>query len=339
MPSRFPIAHRCGTIAIPFGDHLGMTLQQLRDLVAVITHGGYRAAARALGQSQAGLTKSVAKLEREHEIVLFDRSGLGASLTSEGEQFIRYAQAVLLEAERAEQWLQAPRRRRAASVSLGVSIEPSLRLVPSVLENYRRALPDVTVRMTHGVSSQLVAGVRENRLELAVTLLPPDLHAVDLKIDFLYESEPVVAVRKGHPLARAASLSELIDCDWVVVGDPSQPGASDASIRELFDNHSLGRPRIAAVTDSLFGAVATLVASECLARLPMAVLEHPLVAGQLVALRLREAPRPYRVALLRKASRPLSREAQTLAAMLSSYARVSRGLSGSTRQQLDGIQH
>ncbi|KWT70650.1 MULTISPECIES: LysR substrate-binding domain-containing protein [unclassified Variovorax] len=310
-----------------------MTLQQLRDLVAVITHGGYRAAARAQGRSQAGLTKSVAKLEREHGVMLFDRGGQGASLNSDGEQFVRYAQAILLEADRAEEWLKAPHRRRAASVSLGVSIEPSLRLVPSVLEDYRRVLPDVTVRMTHGVSSELIAGVRENRLELAVSRLPADLHAVDLKIDVLYESEPVVAARKGHPLARATSLAELCGCDWVVVGDPSQPGANDASIRELFDNHSLGRPRIAAVTDSLFGAIATLIESECLARLPRTALDHPLVAGQLVALQLREAPGQYPVALLRKASRPLTREAQTLAAMLTSYARISRGLSAPSGYQ------
>jgi LysR family transcriptional regulator of abg operon len=333
VPNRASIDHTRRTIAIPFGDQPAMTLQQLRDLVAVVTHGGYRSAARALGCSQAGLTKSVAKLEREYGVVLFDRGGLGASLNGDGEQFARYAQAVLLEAERAEQWLQAPRRRRAASVSLGVSVEPSLSLVPSVLEDFRRALPDVTVRMTHGVSSELITGVRENRLELAVSRLPAELHAVDLKLDPLYESEPVVAARRGHPLARATSLSQLSGYDWVVVGDPSQPVASDASIRELFDNHSLGRPRIAAVTDSLFGAIATLVASECLARLPRTVLDHPLVAGQLVGLQLREAPTPYRVALLRKASRPLSREAQTLAAMLTSYARVAHGLSKPSRPQ------
>jgi LysR family transcriptional regulator of abg operon len=179
---------------------------------------------RALGQSQAGLTKSVGKLDRENEIVLFDRSGLTASLTSDGEQFARYAQAVLLEADRAEHWL----RRRvdvARPLSRWASVEPSLRLVPFAFENYRRALPDVTVRMTDGVSSQLVVGIRENRLELAGTLLPADLHALDLKIDTLYESEPLVATRKEHPLAHAASLSELIGCDWVVVvvGGPSQP--------------------------------------------------------------------------------------------------------------------
>lgn len=298
-----------------------------------MTHGGYRAAARALGRSQAGLTKSVAKLEREHRVVFFDRGGLGASLTSDGEQFVRYAQSVLLEADRAEQWLQAPRGHRAASVSLGVSVEPSLRLVPSVLEDYRRVLPDVTIRMTHGVSSELITGVRENRLELAVSRLPPDLHAVDLKIEALYESQPVVVARKGHPIAGAASLSDLSGCDWVVVGDPAQPGANDASIRELFDDQSLVRPRIAAVTDSLFGAISTLVASDCLARLPVTVLDHPLVSGQLIALRLREAPGSYAVALLRKASRPLSREAQTLAAMLTSYARVAHGLSKPKRPQ------
>lgn len=303
-----------------------MTLQHLRDFVAVVTHGGYRAAGRVTKRSQAALTKSVANLEREYAIALLERTGTGASLTPDGEEFLRYAQSILSEADRAQEWLLTPRDRRAASVSLGVSVEPSLRLVPSVLQDFRRTLPYVTVRMAHGVSSELIAGVRENRLELAITRLPTDFVATDLLADVLYQAEPVVVARAGHPLARSASVQQLVGCDWVVMGDPTQPGASDASIRELFDERSRSRPRIAAVTDSLFGAVATLVESDCLARLPKSVLDHPLVAGQLVALSLTEPPSPYRVALLRKPARPLTREAQTLASMLSSFARVSRAL-------------
>ena len=61
-----------------------MRLQQLRDLLAVVSHGGYRAAARALDVSQAGLTKSLAKLEEEHDIVLIERTSQGIALSAAG---------------------------------------------------------------------------------------------------------------------------------------------------------------------------------------------------------------------------------------------------------------
>ena len=93
-------------------------------------------------------------------------------------------------------------------------------------------------------------------------------------------------------------------------------------MRELFDERSLPRPRVAAVTDSLFDAVAMLVESDCLARLPRAALAHPLIAGRLVGLAQREEAPRYRIALVHKAGRSVSREAQTLSAMLASFARV-----------------
>lgn len=301
-----------------------MKIQALLDFVSVVNHGGYRSASRVTNRSQAVLSKSVLGLESDYNFFLLDRSGHGSTLTGEGEAFLRHAQSILQEIERTEEWLRTPRR-KAASVSLGVSIEPSLRLVPSVLEDFRRALPSVTVRMSHGVSSELVAGVRENRLELAVTRLLNEWHATDLKAEVLYQAAPVVVARMGHPLLQSKSPVDLSRCEWIVVGDPTQPGADDASIRELFDELARNRPRIAAVTDSLFGAVAALIDSDCVARLPASALDHPLIAGQLAALPVNDLLRAYRVAIIRKPTRQLTREAQTLASMITSLSRISKG--------------
>lgn len=299
-----------------------MTLQQLRDFIAVVAHGGYRPAAREMGLSQAGLTKSIAKLEGEHGVALLDRSGKGAALTADGVVFLRYAKAIVHEADRAEAWLGGSHHDRAQRIALGVSLEPSLRLVPAVLADFRRVLPSVALHLTHGVSSTLVAGVRESRLEFAITRLPPEFDASDLEVQVLFESESVVAARMAHPLQAGATPAELAACEWIVVGDPAQQADADPSIRELFLDRGVALPRIVAVTDSLFGAVAMLVESDGLARLPRAVLDHPLVAGRLIGIPTDVVSRRYPIAVLRKAGRQLSREAQTLSAMLASYARV-----------------
>lgn len=105
-----------------------MTLQQLKDLLAVVAHGGFRAAARALDVSQAGLTKSLAKLEEEYGVSILERTAKGVVLTPHGEEFVAYARSVLLEADSAEEWLRNITRRRPLTLVLGLSIEPSLRL-------------------------------------------------------------------------------------------------------------------------------------------------------------------------------------------------------------------
>jgi LysR family transcriptional regulator of abg operon len=300
-----------------------MRLQQLRDLLAVVSHGGYRAAARALDVSQAGLTKSVAKLEEEHDIVLIERTSQGVALSAAGEEFVSYARAVLQEADRAEAWLNRDRRPVPKQVKVGASVEPSLRLVPSVLKDFRNAFPKTTIHLTQRSSSELVAAVLDNRLDFAVMRLPQDVVSDDLQVQPLYATAAAIMARRGHPLRDATTVSELVDSHWIVVGDPARPGHQDESIQELFLQHRLGRPRFAAVSDSVFGAISMLLESDCVARLPAQLLRHPLTAGSLIEIPVREQSMlVYQIGIVSKATRRLSPEAAQLVAMLRSYARL-----------------
>lgn len=301
-----------------------MTLQQLHDFVAIVLHGGVRSAARALAVSQAGLTKSVARLEEEYGVRLFDRSTQGVSLTPQGRQFFRQAQAVLMEGERAQRLLQGMRTPDVvAHVDVGMSLDPSLRLAPRVMADFRERHGDVTLRITQGAAWELLAAVRDNRLELAVTRVPADFSAPDLHHEVLYEAEPVLVARSGHPLAGATrALAELTGCDWIIAGDPTQPGTSDSCILDLFDQHGLGRPRIVAVCHSLFDCISIVASSDALARLPRAILDHPLAQRVLVPILIEEGHRPHPISLVYRLNRPMSPQAQALAGMLASYARV-----------------
>lgn len=303
-----------------------MTLQQLRDLLAVVTHGGYRAAARSMNVSQAGLTKSLSKLEEAYGVSLLQRTAKGIVLTVEGEAFVAQARAVLQEVERAEDWLRGLGQSTAVQVKLGVSIDPSLSLVPAVLRDFRSACPNTTIHVTQRSTSELLAAVRDNRLDLAVIRLPDPLELGDLRLEVLYDANAAILARKGHPLAHATSVQELSQSEWIVVGDPARPGHQDDSIRELFVQERLGRPRFAVVSDSLFGAVSMLLESDCVARLPKSLLQHPLAGKSLIEIRVREQlALDYPFGIVFKAGRRLSREAIQLVAMLKSFARMTRG--------------
>ena len=74
-----------------------------------------------------------------------------------------------------------------------------------------------------------------------------------------------------------------------------------------------------------------LMESDALARVPRALLDHSLARRNLIPIPVAEPPVPYWIATVHKASRRLSPEAQTLNAMLSSYARISCALSAERR--------
>ncbi|WP_432726840.1 LysR family transcriptional regulator [Variovorax sp. W6] len=307
---------------ITSGNHPArITAQQLRDFIAVLGCGGFRAAARSLSVSQAGLTKSVARLEEQCGFALVARTNRGIEPTVRGEAFLPYAKAALGELERAEQWISDAGKAPVRHVALGVSIEPSLILAPSVLADFRLSSPGVTVHVSQCSPMELVARLRDNRIELAVTRVPDPEAMEGIRAEPLYEASAVVVARVGHPKVDAHSVRELADVPWVVVGDPSRPSVDDLSIRELFVEQRLGMPQVAAVCDSLFGAISMVMTSDCVARLPRSILGHPLASGVLVEIPVREKA-THLIALLRRSDRRLGKEARLLSSMLKSFSRA-----------------
>lgn len=89
-----------------------MTIQQLRDFLAVAQHGSFRSAARACRTSQSGLTKSVSRLEARYGLSLLDRTAQGVELNAVGFQFAACAQDILQQVERTESLLEGFHRER-----------------------------------------------------------------------------------------------------------------------------------------------------------------------------------------------------------------------------------
>ena len=76
---------------------MGLDIRSLRQVIAIRKHGSFARAADALGVSQPSLSKSVARLEDELKLKLFDRTAKGSSLTPVGELIIERADVVIAE--------------------------------------------------------------------------------------------------------------------------------------------------------------------------------------------------------------------------------------------------
>lgn len=72
-----------------------MTLQQLKYVITVAETGTITEAANRLYISQPSLTNSIHELEKEMNIVIFNRTNKGISISKEGDVFLGYARQVL----------------------------------------------------------------------------------------------------------------------------------------------------------------------------------------------------------------------------------------------------
>ena len=76
-----------------------MTLNQLRNVIAIADTGSMNEAAKQLYIAQPSLSQSIKELEKEIGAELFRRGNRGVVLTVEGEEFLSYARQVVQQYE------------------------------------------------------------------------------------------------------------------------------------------------------------------------------------------------------------------------------------------------
>jgi LysR family transcriptional regulator, regulator of abg operon len=304
---------------------MALTLSQLRVFTAVAEHGSIRAASRALGTAQSGITQQLQNLELTLGATLFTRTNRGIALTALGQRLLQRAGAILGECERAEQEVQQLRGDYTGEVTFGMTTEPLIDALAPVLMEFRARFPRVSLHLRTGTSRMMIAWIREGTLDFAAALVSKHTDTTDLSVTRLYPSDPVVVCRRGHPKAGARSLAELSDCSWIATRTPNLTDDPQAHrLNNLFDSHGLPPPRIVATVEGLFESLHLVSATDCLSLEASIVATHPLFARTLASIALPEHAMEQDVCLLQRAALPVTPAAQELATMIASYTRTVR---------------
>jgi LysR family transcriptional regulator of abg operon len=283
---------------------LSMRLTQIRDYLAVIDTGSFRAAARALGLSQPALTKSIRQLEEELGAVLVTRSVRGVQATEFGRAFLARARAVSADLRRAREEIAQLRGARAGSLTIGTAPGPALDLLPRALPLLRARWREASVRVIDVAPPEVLPGLREGLLDLALSVRFGPLREIasDCVAEPLYTIQPVIIARRGHPLAAARSLIELVEAEWVRTGAPGNTPA----LPQAFEAAGLPPPRYRVDCQSFLALPEFVAQSDLLAVVPWQIAARESAAGRIVSLKVRE-PLPAReITLFRRADVPLT---------------------------------
>ena len=164
-------------------------LRELKTFLAVVRHGTFAHAGAQIGLTQSAVSAQIQRLEDELGFALFDRTGRSASLNAAGKRTVDVAQELL--AVYARMATQGTSSESAGLLRVGAIASAQTSLLVDAIRRFRAVSPGWRIRVSPGVSLNLLAQVDSSELDLAVIIKPPFALPPELKWHLLV-SEPFV---------------------------------------------------------------------------------------------------------------------------------------------------
>ena len=188
-----------------------MELRHLRYFVGVAETENVSRAALKLHISQPAVSRQIRDLEDEIGLPLLNRVGKSVRLTEAGRAFLEGARAILKETDDAVQKARVVGGKRQTELHVGDFPLVAARIMPRILRNYQKAMPNAQVKLHDWPVEKEIAGVRDGQLHLAI-IIPPLIGNWNRKLHFeeLVTIRVCLAVSCDHPFAqrKAVSLTE-----------------------------------------------------------------------------------------------------------------------------------
>ena len=182
-----------------------MDFQQLHYFKAVATIGKIADAAESLFISAPALSTSIARLEKELGIRLFDRAGNRITLNTQGKIFLKYVNQIFFNVNSAKQELHQSLVSQTSHVSI-MSINSIIWV--DLITAFTSEVPQCTLASTNMSAIRLkeIGYPSHYSFLLAYESEVPPSFNEELDSIYLFSSHPVVMLHKDHPLASQEAI-------------------------------------------------------------------------------------------------------------------------------------
>src|SRR5258706_6639533 len=201
-----------------------MQMQHVLSLVALSEAGSIRSAAASLGRSQPGLTKNLRQIEDELGARLFQRTSRGVIPTRIGQLVLARTRTIATDIRRLQEEVEQSKGGHYGTVSVCVSPLAATQIIPPALLSFRRRFPEVDVQIASGLFPVAIVPLPEGQTDIVIGPRPPADQCHSLIVEPPGTTGIEIGTSKSSPHAKARSIGDLSDADWMMISSPGGPG-------------------------------------------------------------------------------------------------------------------
>ena len=198
-----------------------MTLQQLYyfKVLAKIQH--FTKAAEVLLIAQPSLSYSIAQLEKELNVELFERNGKKIKLSYFGERFLEYVGKSLDTLDEGVMMLKTLADSSTGEVSLGYIYSVSSKFIPGMIRKFYEDDSNKLIKfsLVQNLNEQLLKDLKSNKIDLAICPKPEK----GFKYAKIFKQQLYLIVPKKHRFSqrKCIDITDIIDEPFVALSKSS----------------------------------------------------------------------------------------------------------------------
>jgi DNA-binding transcriptional LysR family regulator len=182
-------------------------LRKLRHAAVLAVEGNFARAAKKLHITQSALSQSIARLEEDVGLVLFDRDPTGVTLSRVGRQIIGRIDKLLFDARGLAHDLVLARTADSGEVVFGTRPDVARLFLGDLLRQVFRETPRLQVKAGVSINEILLEYLSHEGFEFVICDEAVDGHVERLSVRRIGRFSMDFYVRPNHPLATREALS------------------------------------------------------------------------------------------------------------------------------------
>jgi DNA-binding transcriptional LysR family regulator len=184
-----------------------LDIRNMRQVLEIREQGSFAKAARALGVAQSSLSKSIARLEDELKVKLFERSPMGSELTPIGELIAERAANVIAENTQLVRDVELAVGGEVGQVRIGVGATLKHRFIARLARMIAQNHPGLRLYIELGERDRLLPELAARRLDLLICAGDHDTSDPRVVTTDVFKSKVIAVASPTHPLARVSNIS------------------------------------------------------------------------------------------------------------------------------------
>lgn len=204
-----------------------MTIRSMEIFQTVVKYMNMSKAAHELHIAQPTISQSIQEIEREYEILLFNRIGKKLHITTDGLRLLDYTKQILTLTNAMHKEMQG--LSFSPSFSIGATITIGQNLLAPIVHRFEEKMPDIAVSVLVDNTAIIEENILTGKLDFA--FIEGKTKHKDILVTPLIEDKLILVCNKKHPLSvkKNVCVQDILKYSFLLREDGS-------GTKELFQN-------------------------------------------------------------------------------------------------------